>query len=535
MSSSTSRIMTLGALCAAAKLDCPPGAENTVIRGVTADSRRVCPGYLFIAVSGMHRDARDFIPDAEKKGAAAAAAAWEDGGCPQSIQNTSLPLVRVKDARRASAFLFDAWYDHPGDRLRLVGVTGTNGKTSTACMLTHILRASGEPVGMIGTLGYRLPDGQTEQPDDVIRPADSRAAMTTPDPEELYAILDRMAGTGTADARRRTVVMEVSSHALAQGKTAPLHFDVGIFTNLSPEHMDFHGTMDNYFEAKKQLFRQSDVGVTNGNDPHGARLPAGIGEPHKWLICREAGSARVTEPLPTGVPCERYAAEGIELDGADGVSYRLISPAARLRIRCPVPGAFTVINSLEAAAAALALGVPPLSVREALAAFPGVPGRMERLPLEADFSVFIDYAHTPDALEKLLCAFHRIRGTGRPGRGRIVLVFGCGGDRDKDKRRIMARTASALADVIIITSDNSRSEDPDAIIGDILRGIDKESEYTVIPDRAEAIRWALRSARPGDMILLCGKGHETYEIDRTGRHPFDERDVVRAAMESGAD
>lgn len=533
MTSSDPRSMTLGALCAEAGLNCPPGADDIPILGVSADSRRVRPGFLFVAVSGMHRDGRDCIPDAAARGAAAAAAAWDDNDCPAAITGAPIPLTRVGDAREASARLLDAWYGHPGKRLRLVGITGTNGKTSTACMLAHILRASGERVGMIGTLGYRLPDDAAEPEEDVIRPADSRAAMTTPDPEELYAILDRMADGGT---RRTTVVMEVSSHALALGKTAPLDFEVGIFTNLSPEHTDFHETAERYFEAKKQLFRASRIGVTNGGDPCGARLPREVTGPQRWIVCRDGSAAPDVGTVEPAAPFERCGADDVRLDGLRGVGYRLITPSARLRVTCPVPGIFTVINSLEAAAAALALGVQPAVVREALSGFPGVPGRMERLPLHADYDVFIDYAHTPDALEKLLCSFHRILDTARmSGKGRLILLFGCGGDRDRDKRKVMARIASALADVIIITSDNSRSEDPDVIIGDILRGIDKESEYTVIPDRAEAIRWAVRSARPGDVILLCGKGHETYEIDRTGRHPFDERAVVRAAMEGRTD
>ena len=518
---------TLGALCAEAGLRCPEGAAETLIQGVTCDSRRVRPGWLFIAVPGMHCDARKFIPDVERAGAAAVVTA--DGPVPAA----GIPVIETNDVRRAAAYLFDAWYGHPGRRLRLAGITGTNGKTSTACMLTHILRAAGEQAGMIGTLGYTLPRGVSDGPDGPILPADKRAAMTTPDPEELYAILDRMA---SGEGKTPIVVMEVSSHALALGKVAPLRFDVGVFTNLSPEHLDFHGTMENYCAAKEQLFRQADVGVINGDDACVSRLPADVRGPARWLICRSGVTARRADTPCPDCCCNRYDAGQIRSLGLAGVEYRLVSPAARLRIRCPVPGDFTVSNSLEAAAAALALGVSPVTVKEALACFPGVPGRMERIPVRADFSVFIDYAHTPDALEKLLLTFHRaMEAEQSRERGRIILLFGCGGDRDREKRKVMARIASAMADVTVITSDNSRSEDPDAIIAEILKGIDKESEYTVIPDRAEAIRWALRHARSGDVVLLCGKGHETYEIDRTGRHPFDERRIVREVVESRTD
>jgi UDP-N-acetylmuramoyl-L-alanyl-D-glutamate--2,6-diaminopimelate ligase len=425
------------------------------------------------------------------------------------------------------ARLFDAWYGHPGRRLRLVGVTGTNGKTTVSFLLYHMLQAAGRPAGIIGTLGAVSPGGPVD-----IRPADERAAMTTPDPEELYAILERMVAATPPD-ETATVVMEVSSHALALGKVEPLCFDLSVFTNLSPEHLDFHGTVEAYFEAKQQLFAHSRRGVINGDDPWARRLPS-LGFPvEQWMICRSTPVTSQEVGICPGGACDCCLAEQIRSLGLLGMEYRLTTPDARLRLTCPIPGQFSVMNSMEAAVAALSLGVSPGEVKDSLASFPGVPGRLERiLPragYEADFSVFIDFAHTPMALENLLLTFQNLRQGGDQSVRRLVVLFGCGGDRDRSKRRAMAHTASRMADVVVVTSDNSRSEDPLAIIRDILTGIDRESEYAVIPDRAEAIRYTIRYARPGDVILLCGKGHETYEIDRTGRHPFSERDIALAA------
>lgn len=542
------REMTLSRLCGEAGLECPAEAGGIMIRGVTAHSRRVRPGWLFVAVPGMHTDGRAYIGEAFAAGAVAAVYQPDtDGqGTAQGVGHTAPPeasgqglLLPADNVRVTMARLFDAWYGHPGRRLRLVGVTGTNGKTTVSFMLYHMLKAAGCPVGIIGTLGAVSPAGPVE-----IRPADERAAMTTPDPEELYAILAHMADA-TPPRETGTVVMEVSSHALALGKVEPLSFDLSIFTNLSPEHLDFHGTAEAYFEAKQRLFARSRLGVINGDDRWARSLPSLGLSVERWMICR---SAPATCPAAVACPdgnCDRCLAEQIRSLGLFGMEYRLTTPDARLRLVCPVPGQFSVMNSMEAAVAALSLGVSPGVVKDSLASFPGVPGRLERiLPgagYETDFSVFIDFAHTPMALENLLLTFQRLRqgagaagdGAGRQGNGqpvrRIVVLFGCGGDRDRSKRRAMARIASRMADVVVVTSDNSRSEDPQAIIRDILAGIDRESEYAVIPDRAEAIRHTIRYARPGDIILLCGKGHETYEIDRTGRHPFSERDIALAA------
>lgn len=527
MEASTPQEMPLGTLCREADIPCPSGAEDTPIRGITAVSGRVRPGWLFVALPGLHTDGRRYLPEAIRAGAAAVLCRPDE--TTQALPDT-LPRVEPPQSlseRVALARLMDAWCGHPGRRLRLVGVTGANGKTTVTAMLTHILRWAGQPVGSIGTLGYARPGMTGWEP---YGSADGSAAMTTPDPEELYPILAKMAGT--AGAPMPTVVMEVSSHALAQGRVEPLTYDVAVFTNLSPEHLDFHGDMESYFAAKATLFRQARIGVVNGDDEWGRRLLLQPFPVELFRVCRisDRAAGGGLADAPCAGRCVRSDAGQVRLRGLAGSEFRLTSPDLRMRLSCPSPGAFTVMNALMAAETAWALGVSPRAIKDALAAFPGVPGRLERVPVgDAPFTVFIDYAHTPDALRRLLLTFHNARQSPMGGRrpGRILLLFGCGGDRDKSKRREMAHIASRLADVTVITSDNSRSEEPEAIIRDILSGMDKEAECAVIPDRAEAIRYALCAARPGDVVLLCGKGHETYEIDAFGKHPFDERKIVR--------
>ncbi len=520
-------LLTLAELCGEAGLPLPMSRAEVPVAGISTDSRTLRAGEIFVAIPGLSTDARCHISEAIRRGALAIVTEPPAPDLP--TEGNACPMVVVPSARVAAACLYDAWYDHPGRRLCLVGVTGTNGKTSVAAMLRHILRSAGVPCGLIGTVGCIPPDEDTPITS-LHDTGELPAGMTTPDPAYLYALLDRMAGRDPAV--RPTVVMEVTSHALALSKVAPLDFDTAIFTNLTPEHMDLHGSMEDYFAAKRRLFAVARRAVINADDRYGRML---LSEPlpiHHWYICHAAGMAAVSADrmCPSGEgSCTRVYAEQVKHRGEEGVIFKLTSPDVRVRLACPVPGEFSLANALEAATAALALGVSPADVRDALATFPGVPGRMERLRFpESRFPgvVFIDFAHTPDALEKLLGTVH---GFCRRDR-RIVLLFGCGGDRDRSKRKVMARIASRMADSLIITSDNSRSEDPAAIISDILAGVDKESEFTVIPDRREAIREAIRSARAGDIILLCGKGHENYEITADGPHPFSERGIAAEAV-----
>ena len=500
--------------------------SNTVVTGLCADSRRVRQGELFIAIPGLHTDARSYITEATLRGASAVLTEGDD-----PFEGVPIPVVRVTDTRVAAACLYDAWYGHPARRLRLVGVTGTNGKTTVSSMLRHILRASGIPCGLIGTVGCIPPTGDGE----ICPTPQGTGGMTTPDPWTLYPLLACMA-EGADPHNPPITVMEVTSHALALGKVAPLRFEMGIFTNLSPEHMDLHGTMEHYYVAKRRLFEVSRLAVINADDRYGRML---LGEPlpaRHWYICHATGLDGLPPDrmCPAGEgSCTRAYAEQVKLLDEEGVSFKLTTPDIRLRLRCPVPGEFSVMNALEASVAALALGASPAVVRDALRIFSGVPGRMERVSWTAegvccpeDMAIYIDFAHTPDALEKLLGVAHGLRRRGR----RIVLLFGCGGDRDRSKRKTMGRIASRMADFVIVTSDNSRTEPPEAIISDILQGMDKESAFTVIPDRAEAIDYAIRTARAGDIILLAGKGHETYEITAGGMRPFCEKQLVCEAV-----
>ena len=511
-----------------ARLSVPKGAEGITVSGISTDSRLVRAGDLFVAIDGLHTHARIHIPEALAKGAVTVVC--EEGELLPDTGET--PLVTVPNARRAAARLYDAWYGHPAQGLRLVAVTGTNGKTTVSTLLHAILRESGVPCGLIGTVGClsTVGDEKLLNPD-----GQPYSGMTTPEPAELYPLLARMAADAPTDSPYPpTVVMEVTSHALRQGRVDPLSFELGIFTNLTQEHLDFHGTMEDYYTAKRSLFEVCRRAVINADDRYGRRL---LSEPLPILhyhICHADGAGGLLSDriCPAGDGgCTRVYAEQIKYLGEDGVAFKLTSPDARLRLRVPIPGHFTVMNALEAASAALALDASPAAVRDALAHFQGVPGRMERVSLpdtNTPFSVFIDFAHTPDALEHLLRSVQDFRRKGQ----RIVLVFGCGGDRDPSKRKIMARIASRMADSLVITSDNSRSEDPADIIADILAGVDKESEFAVVPDRAEAIRYAVKYARTGDIILLAGKGHENYEIDSKGKHPFCEKDIaVKAAKE----
>lgn len=491
--------MRLDRLAQAADLVYPDRAAETEITGIVSDSRQVRSGSLFVALTGTKADGHDFVSDAVRRGAA----------CVLTLTGRELTVpatvVRLEtdDTRLAIARLADAYFSFPSRKMKYIAVTGTNGKTSVAYILRSILAAAGYRCGLIGTVAC-------ESAGRVLRnvPANELAHMTTPDPEELYRILSEMAADGD-----EYVVMEASSHALALSKLAPLHFDAVIFTNLTPEHLDFHGDMEQYYAAKARILSMTDLLVVNLETPVAGRL------------LTDARSRKVT--CGTDATGADYQAVGIEDQGLAGVSYLLRGHRASIRLFCPVPGRFTVMNTMQAAATAYELGVPVRTIRDALGTFCGIAGRMEKVSGEglSDLTVFIDFAHTPAALENLLLSAHGLRAIGQ----RIVLLFGCGGDRDRKKRKMMAQIASKMADYVIITSDNSRSEEPREIINEILSGMDPDCPCEVVEDRREAILLAVTRARPGDVLLLAGKGHETYEIDRRGSHPFDEREIVKEA------
>ena len=490
--------MKLEYLLSNAGYECPEKIKELEIRNITSSSKNVSDKDIFVCIKGLCADGHSFIDYALGRGAALIIA--------QDDQRESIrcdaPIMFVKNTRVALSRLCAAFYNNPQKSLKIIGVTGTNGKTTTSRMLYEIIKKHGKSCGFIGTTGNIAPSGRLD-----IRSDDDCANMTTPDPAELYKILSIMLSD-----RAEYVVMEVSSHSLVQMRVEPIEFEYGIFTNLTQDHLDFHKNMDEYFRAKSKLFYKCKRAIVNIDDIYGRRLCENISAPIKCTIeGREA----------------QYMATQIKYDGDSGIEYKLSSRLSNLRVKVSSPGRFTVYNSLMAIACALEMGIPSSTIRYAMMDISGTDGRLERIQLgpRAEFSVFIDYAHTPDALENLLRCAHSFK----KKRNRIVILFGCGGDRDRGKRKIMGSIASSFADFTIITSDNPRSEDREKIIFDILSGVDKESRYTVISDRAEAIRYAVINARAGDIILLAGKGHEKYEICAGQKTYFDEKEIVKKA------
>lgn len=508
--------MKLSELLSAAKIDALAvlNFNDVDVSGICPDSRRIKEESLYVAVEGFQTDGHLYISEAVKRGASCAAVskkAYESG----MLEGFSLPLILCEDTREIMAWLCSAFHGHMQRQMKIVGVTGTNGKTSTATLICEILRASGKKCGLIGTLGCFSPKGRIEK----FAHSDT-ASMTTPDPEELYEIIKDMALDGA-----EYLVMEVSSHALALSKVDPIEFEVGVFTNLTPEHLDLHGSMEEYFKAKLRMFEKCRAAVINDDDKYGRMLADKI----KKRAVGEIPADKTVLCSMEGRECDAICSD-LRSKGKNGIEYKLISRNMRLRLISPMAGDFNVMNTAEAALTCHALGVPIKHIKETIATFSGARGRLERVKTESDVSVYIDYAHTPDALENLIRC---VRGFAL-NRQRIIVVFGCGGDRDKSKRPLMGKIAVSMADYVIITSDNSRSERAEDIISDILSGIEGIERYgadhTVIYDRRDAIEYAIKTAKSGDIILLCGKGHEEYEIDRLGKRYFSEREIVKNAV-----
>ena len=462
-----------------------PGSwPDTEIAGLTCDSRRVEPGWAFVCLRGTASDGHDFARKAEEKGAAVILAERDTGTAVQRL---------LPDTHAVWPLLCANWFGHPADGLHLIGFTGTNGKTTSTFLTKHILERVGHRVGLIGTIQNMVGDE--------VLPSDH----TTPDAYELQELFRQMADRGCD-----CVVMEVSSHALAQGRTAGLTFDVGVFTNLTQDHLDYHKTMENYMQAKKRLFLQSRCAIVNRDDPWAEAMTQGITCP---VYSFSLGDDRAD-----------YTARNVR-QRPDGVDFELLATGAIGRVRLKTPGLFSVYNAMGSAACALALGVPFDTVTAALSETAGVKGRAEVVPTGRDFTVVIDYAHTPDGLENICKTMRECC------HGRLIVVFGCGGDRDRGKRPKMGAVAAKYADVAVVTSDNPRSEEPEAIIAEILTGMDgMTGEKQVIPNRTEAIRWALSHAKAGDTVLLAGKGHETYQILKDRTIHLDEREVVADAL-----
>ncbi len=453
------------------------------ITAITCDSRRVEEGGLFVCIDGTAVDGHRFAAGAEAAGAAAIIVSRDVGLRTQ---------LMAANTRRAWAQICANWFGRPADRLRMVGVTGTNGKTTTTTLVKSMLEHEGYKVGLVGTIHNMI--GSRVLP----------AEHTTPDPYDLQSMLALMVMEGCDYC-----VMEVSSHALDQHRVAGCTFEVGLFTNLTQDHLDYHGTMENYMLAKRTLFTLCRQGIVNRDD--------------SWAT-----------PMSEGVPCP-MSSFGLAADAAlramqvshraDGVTFTMTWRDNSAPVTLRIPGQFSVYNGLSAAAICLALGVSFDRVVTALAAAEGVKGRAEVVPTGRDFTVIIDYAHTPDGLDNICSTLKECAG------GRLVTLFGCGGDRDKTKRPLMGAIAAKWSDYLVVTSDNPRSENPAAIIEDILTGLtDTTTPYTVVENRVEAIHYCIKNAQPGDTILLAGKGHETYQILADGVIHLDERDVVAEAL-----
>ena len=476
------------------------GLSDGKYSGAASDSRRVREGELFICHRGLHRDGRRYAGEALERGAAAVLTDEPIDGIPAE------KILITPDTRLAESFIRRNLAGDPAKGMRTVAVTGTAGKTSVVYLLRHILSAAGRKVGIVSTIKtlsgneeITLGDGGGSSVPDIA------GAMTTPDPEYFFGAVRKMADDGCD-----TLIYEASSQGLLYKKTAAVHNDIAVFTNLSPEHLDAHGSMEKYFGAKASLMQTSDRAVINADDGWISRLYRMY--PGKKITRCSMNSG--TEADVYGVNYKSYA--------ADGIGFFFVSEDAAFRVRTPLIGVTSAYNMLESAAAAVMLGADPLTVRDSLRVYGGADGRMMRVstgsrPLDkkSDITVFIDYAHTPEAMRSLLISAAEIA-------DRITVLFGCGGDRDRSKRAETARIAQAYADRVIITSDNPRSEDPDKIIGDILEGVDRGKNHAVIRDRREAVEYAVLTAEAGEMILLCGKGHEKYEILSDGKHPYDE-------------
>ena len=460
-------------------------SPDTEITHVCVDSRATQKGSLFVAVPGNRCDGGHYARQAVDRGAVCVVC--------QSELPPDLPWVKVRDARLALSRLACRWYGHPSRQLTMLGVTGTNGKTTVTYLLRYILQRTGMKTGLIGTVQNIV--GEQTLP----------AQRTTPDALQIQQLLSAMTKNGCSHA-----VMEVSSHALDQHRAEGIDFAVGIFTNLTEDHLDYHGTMGCYCDAKAKLFQMSRMGVCNADDPWTERLLAGASCPSVYYGIHN--------------PAEVWA-EDIFLHSRS-VDFTVCTARTRTPVHLGVPGRFSVYNALGAIAACGELGIPPEECAAALATFPGVAGRMEVVPTPGKpYTLLIDYAHTPDALENVL---KTVRGFAQ---NRVIAVFGCGGDREREKRPLMGHIAGKLADLTIITSDNPRTEEPMAIIRDILPGIaGAEDKYIVEPDRRGAIALAMGRAAAGDVIVLCGKGHETYQEIGDKTIPMDEREIVRSLL-----
>ncbi|MHB9145176.1 MAG: UDP-N-acetylmuramoyl-L-alanyl-D-glutamate--2,6-diaminopimelate ligase [Symbiobacteriia bacterium] len=476
------------------------GSEAQDVASLSYDSRHVTPGSLFVAIRGLVTDGHRFVSNAVQAGATAVVVE-EDVAVPAGITR-----VRVPDSRRALAMMAATFYGHPSRKLRLIGITGTNGKTTTTYLVRSILRAKGFRVGLIGTVKTLIDEEEVP------------ASRTTPESLDLQALLARMAMAGCDH-----VVMEVSSHALDLQRVAACEFDAAVFTNLTQDHLDYHHTLEEYLAAKARLFRMlgesymgtpksgPKVAVVNLDDPASADIRKATRVPVLTYALDQAADLQAAQ---------------VEV-GLAGVHYELTTPRGTAIVSLAMSGRFNAYNSLAAIGVGLAEGIPLDLCVHALEGVTGVPGRVEAVSLGQPFSVLVDYAHTPDGLANVLRAAREMT------RQRVIVVFGAGGDRDRTKRPIMGRIAGELADLALITSDNPRSEEPAGIVREVeagLTGLPRHAPYETLVDRTAAIERAVEVAEPGDVVVIAGKGHETYQIFHDRTIHFDDREVAAAAV-----
>ena len=479
------RGFTLGELFRGLDVEMPRDVSNVAISGLTDDSREVKPGHLFVAVPGFSTDGRKFIAEASSLGAAAVLTS------PSESVHIEIPAVFSKNLRSDLAVVADRFYGKPSSELTVSGITGTNGKTTTAYLLATIFETAGYKWGKIGTIGYEI-QGRLIP-----------TKTTTPGCVELQRFLSRMVEAGLDGC-----AMEVSSHALEQERTASVSFSSATFTNLTRDHLDYHENMEKYFSAKARLFVHVPVAIINTDDEYGRRLYAQT-KTRKLSFAAQAESDL------------KYNCNSMDIQGSD---LEFTFDGRKSQFRFPLPGLFNHQNAAAAAATAIGLGLSLDQAIEGLSRAVPVPGRLEKIDMGQPFGIYVDYAHTPDALERLLASLRRFNPSN------LLVVFGCGGDRDKTKRPLMAEVVSKLADRVFLTSDNPRTEDPQAIIDDAIKGIADRSRCTVMVERPGAIRAAISEASAGDIVVIAGKGHEEYQIIGAVKKYFSDFEVARSAL-----
>ncbi len=473
------------------------GKKDIEINGIASDSNNVKSGFAFIGIKGLKADGHNFINDAISRGAAAIIVEKDVEVL------TDITIIRVPDTRKILPTVADAFYNYPSNGMNIIGVTGTNGKTTTTYFIDQILRKAGHKTGIIGTINYRI--GERIIP----------AINTTPNPIQLRALLSQMLEAGI-----ETVIMEVSSHAIDQQRIAGIEFDTCIFTNLTPEHLDYHKTLEKYQETKLQLFEQ--IGKNSKKDTV-KKAVINIDDPVSRRFIDACGVEVITYGLNTNASV--YAAD--IRSTLNGSYFRLhVSPDKSIEVKINLAGKYNIYNALAGASTALAFGLSLDEIKSGLESLKSVSGRFEKITTNTGFDVIIDYAHTPDGMKQVLSAAKALKPN------RIITVFGCGGDRDRLKRPQMGKISSELSDYTIITSDNPRTEDPMKIIEEIIQGIKDTSSsvFEIIPNRKNAIKIAIELAKENDMVMILGKGHETYQVLKDTVVPFDDREVAKEIL-----